>query len=153
MNPVTFDHITYQTGHVFTQRDFSPIKEVRHALSALPGPGCHEIAGIRVHAAKKRPGVWTFDIFWQDDYVIRAYACYDAASSADAWTDAFAECLLRQLGPLSAPMSIPWETVHVKQPTGAFMLIDMQCKLLAHFDAIAFMGDFERCLYWRYSQL
>lgn len=153
MNPVTFEHITLQTGHSVTQRNFAPIKEAIEVLSALPGPGCHAVLGIRVHAARNRPGAWTFDIFWGDDYVIRAYACYDASLTAEVWADAFAECILRQLGPLSAPMFLPWQDVHAKRPTGPFMLIDMQAKLAAHPAAVALMGDFERCLYWRYAQL
>lgn len=154
MKPVTFAHITYQTGHSQMQGAFNPIREAREVLSIFQGPGHYSLSmGITVHASKRADGSWAFDICVDGDFLVRVYACYDASKVQECWESVMDECQLGQSLPRAVEPWVSPSALSAVRPTGPFMLVEIKDALGGRLGALKELGEFERGLYWRFAQL
>lgn len=153
MKPVTFAHITYQTGHSQVYRGFSPIRAAREVLSIYQGPGYYNLMGVAVAASKRADGSWIFDISVDGDFLVRVYACYDSSKVQECWESVMDECQLGQSLPGAVEPWVSPSALSAVRPTGPFMLVEIKDALGGRLGAIKELGEFERGLYWRFAQL
>lgn len=139
----TLEHITVSTGNVRT----SPRAEVEDAVvdairRALGHRGTGPLwDGWSVKSIQPAPaGTYVFDLFWRGEKLIACWLCSDPAQSEQLWQ--YPAQLPRPDGvDLSPPAGVPWLACAIVPPAA----IEQDRRYL---EALAIVGDVERCVAW-----
>jgi hypothetical protein len=155
---VTFDHLTLNTGHNLTHRDFAPNEEAAKVVSKLTSSGRHRLnkvvpnvddAALDMTNDPKK-GI-AFGIVRGGTPVVFCTACVSEEYRFIDWEfaiDAYKELQIQwyRLGAASAESLITGPSVC--RPPGLFLTVHLLPALTLHMDMTLWLGDFERCLFW-----
>lgn len=155
--PVTFRHITLDTGHDIEHRDFIPAPDAIPKLLQLQDSGHYELMDgrYRLIVTWINPGNAAFSVHNESGPLVICHACMDSNLADGIWDSALSRLLKlrvdspsydafkRLLSKTAAPL---------RKPNGLFIAVSLEPAIVADIAATDWLGDCERCLYWTLHQ-
>ena len=155
MEGISFNHLTLNTGHSLWQKEFKPLNETVHkVLSGVPGTmrlsGPFENYVVEAHRVD---GMCRFQLMLMPQgatrpiSVLGGFGCWEAKRDDAAWNMAITS--YRELVRHGAVRPQTSVVVKPQLPWLGIMLLDAHRELFESGVDLGWMGDFERCLFWK----
>jgi hypothetical protein len=155
LQPVTFSHLTLQTGHVCEQTRFRVDGGAADYLLCRTSDGPHTLLGGYVLLVSRHTSEHvTFSVHNGSSILVACHACLDAAACDDTWQRVLSMIRKQPPEPVLAALSCPgpydwhFRTPPLRQPKGLFLAVWLCPLCELDPEALSWLGDFERCIYW-----